>query len=133
MTEGFVTDLAIGSAVDLADRFWQWFLSRSPIYATVLGDERYDDRLPDATDFGRAEERTALRAFLEDAKAVDRDGLSQEDTITVDMLRAVAEISIRQLDHDLPHFEAVDQAGGPGPLPGAVSRFQRVDTTERVD
>ena len=30
--------------LDLADRFWQWYLSRAPIYATVLGDERYDDR-----------------------------------------------------------------------------------------
>src|SRR3954471_1028819 len=133
MTEGFVTDLAIGSAVDLADRFWQWFLSRSPIYATVLGDERYDDRLPDATDFGRAEERTALRAFLEDAKAVDRDGISQEDSITVDMLETVADIWLRQIDHEVHHFDAIDQAAGPQNLPGDLSRFQRVDTPERVD
>ena len=58
-----VTDVAIESVVDLSDRFWQWFLSRSPIYATLLGDERYDDRLPDVTDFGRAEERRALRLW----------------------------------------------------------------------
>jgi uncharacterized protein (DUF885 family) len=128
-----VTDVAIGSAVDLADRFWQWFLSRSPIYATVLGDERYDDRLPDATDFGRAEERSALRAFLEDAKAVDREGLSQEDTITVDMLETVADIWLRQIDHDVHHFDAIDQSAGPQNLPGDLSRFQRVDSVERVD
>ena len=128
-----MTDVAIGSAVDLADRFWQWFLSRSPIYATVLGDERYDDRLPDATDFGRAEERTALRAFLEDAKSVDREGLSQEDTITVDMLETVADIWLRQIDHDVHHFDAIDQSAGPQNLPGDLSRFQRVDSAERVD
>ena len=70
-----MTDVAIESVVDLSDRFWQWFLSRSPIYATILGDERYDDRLPDVTDVGRAEERSALRAFLDDAKDVERGGL----------------------------------------------------------
>ena len=40
-----MTDVAESEPVtDLADRFWQWFLARQPIYATVLGDERYDDR-----------------------------------------------------------------------------------------
>lgn len=128
-----MTDVAIESVVDLADRFWQWFLSRSPIYATVLGDERYDDRLPDATDAGRAEERSALRGFLEDAKQVDRRILDQEDAITLDMLETVARIWLRQLDHDVHHFDAIDQAGGPHNLPGDLARFQRVDTPERVD
>ena len=36
---GFVTDVLTGSqVVDLADRFWQWFLSRQPIFATMLGE-----------------------------------------------------------------------------------------------
>jgi uncharacterized protein (DUF885 family) len=117
----------------LADRFWQWFLSRSPIFATLMGDERYDDRLPDVTDFGRAEERSALHGFLEDAQRVERDGLDQEDTITLDMLETVARIWIRQIDHNVHHFDAIDQAGGPQNLPGDLSRFQRIDTPERVD
>ena len=128
-----MTDVAIESVTDLADRFWQWFLSRSPIYATVLGDERYDDRLPDVTDFARAEERSALRGFLEDAKAVERDGLEQDDVITLDMLETVARIWIRQIDHNVHHFDAIDQAGGPQNLPGDLARFQRVDTPERLD
>src|SRR4051812_23346754 len=49
------------------------------------------------------------------------------------MLETVAEIWLRQLDHDIHHFDAIDQAGGPQNLPGDLSRFQRVDTTERVD
>jgi uncharacterized protein (DUF885 family) len=117
----------------LADRFWQWFLSRSPIFATLMGDERYDDRLPDVTDFGRAEERSALHGFLEDAQRVERDGLDQEDTITLDMLETVARIWIRQIDHNVHHFDAIDQAGGPQNLPGDLSRFHRIDTPERVD
>ena len=128
-----MTDVAMESVADLADRFWQWFLSRSPIYATVLGDERYDDKLPDVTDAGRAEEHSALRGFLKDAKQVDRGILDQEDAITLDMLETVARIWLRQLDHDVHHFDAIDQAGGPHNLPGDLARFQRVDTPERVD
>ena len=128
-----MTDVAMESVADLADRFWQWFLSRQPIYATVLGDERYDDKLPDVTDAGRAEEHSALRGFLKDAKQVDRGILDQEDAITLDMLETVARIWLRQLDHDVHHFDAIDQAGGPHNLPGDLARFQRVDTPERVD
>jgi uncharacterized protein (DUF885 family) len=128
-----VTDVAIESVVDLSDRFWQWFLSRSPIYATVLGDERYDDRLSDVTDAGRAEERAALHGFLQDAQSLDRGGLGQEDAITLDMLETVARIWLRQLEHDLHHFDSIDQSGGPQNLPGDLSRFQRIDTPERVD
>ena len=129
-----MTDLLVRSqAVDLADRFWQWFLARQPIYATVLGDDRYDDRLPDPSAQGRADEVAALKGFLADAREMDRQGLSQEDTITLDMLEVVARIWLRQHAHDVHHFEAMDQLAGPQNLPGDLSRFQRVDTPERID
>ena len=42
------------SAVDqLADGFWERFKALSPISATVNGDTRYDDRLPDPSPAGR--------------------------------------------------------------------------------
>lgn len=129
-----MTDVAVGSPVlELADRFWQWFLSRNPIYATVLGDERYDDRLPDPSAEGRAEEVAGLKGFLADAKRIDRHELDQEDTITLDMLEVVARIWLRQHAHDVHHFEAMDQMGGPQNLPGDLSRFQRLDSPERID
>ncbi|CAN5761688.1 hypothetical protein BH24CHL5_BH24CHL5_04180 [soil metagenome] len=129
-----MTDLAVASPVrDLADRFWQWFLARQPVYATVLGDERYDDRLRDPSAEARAEEVAGLHGFLADAAALDRTELGQEDTITLDMLEVVARIWLRQEEHDVHHFEAMDQMSGPQNLPGDLSRFQRVDTPERLD
>jgi uncharacterized protein (DUF885 family) len=119
--------------VELSDRFWQWFLSRNPIYATVLGDERYDDRLADPSAEGRAEEIAGLKGFQADAAAISRDGLSQEDAITLDMLGVVTHIWLREHAHNVHHFEAVDQMRGPQNLPGDMSRFQRLDTPERVD
>jgi uncharacterized protein (DUF885 family) len=118
---------------ELADRFWQWFLARQPMYATVLGDERYDDRLSDPSAEGRAEEIAGLKGFLEDAQQVSRDQLGQEDAITLDMLEVVARIWLRQHAHDVHHFEAIDQMSGPQNLAGDMSRFQRVDTPERMD
>ncbi len=119
--------------IELADRFWQWFLARQPMYATVLGDERYDDRLSDPSAEGRQEEIAGLKAFLEDAQQISRDLLGQEDTITLDMLEVVARIWLRQHAHDVHHFEAIDQMAGPQNLAGDMSRFQRVDTHERME
>ncbi len=129
-----MTDVAIESpVVELADRFWQWFLARQPMYATVLGDERYANRLSDPSAEGRAEEVAGLKGFLSDARKVGREGLSQEDTITLDMLEVVARIWLRQHEHNLHHFDAVDQMSGPQNVPGDMSRFQRLDTPERLE
>jgi uncharacterized protein (DUF885 family) len=103
------------------------------MYATVLGDERYDDKLSDPSAEGRALEVDGLKGFLEDARQVERSRLGQEDTITLDMLEVVARIWLRQHELNVHHFEAVDQMGGPQNVPGDISRFQRVDTPERLD
>jgi uncharacterized protein (DUF885 family) len=129
-----VTDVAVGSSViDLADRFWQWVLSRQPIYATVLGDERYDDKLSDPSAQGRADEIRALNGFLADVGQIDPSELDQEDAITLDMLEVVARIWLKQHELRLDHFESMDQLAGPQALMGDLARFQRVDTPERVD
>ena len=38
----------------LADRFWEWFLETQPLWATFLGDERWNDRWDDPSPEGRA-------------------------------------------------------------------------------
>jgi uncharacterized protein (DUF885 family) len=129
-----VTDVLAGSqVVDLADRFWQWFLARQPIFATVMGDERYDDQLPDPSARARDEEAEAIRGFMADAREIDRAGLDAEDAITLSMLEVVGRIFLRQHELKLHHFEAVDQLAGPQSMPNDLARFQRVDTQERVD
>src|SRR4026207_2445768 len=40
----------------LGDRDWEGLLERDPLMGTFIGDERYDDRLPDIGAAGRAEE-----------------------------------------------------------------------------
>jgi len=118
---------------DLADRFWDWFLSSQPIYATVLGDERFDDRLDDPSPKGRAAEVAAIQGFMADAVAIDAGSLNTEERITLDMLQVVGRIRLRAHEHRLHHFEAIDQMAGPQSLPGDLSRFQRLDSPERFE
>src|SRR5262249_23062510 len=42
------------SARDLANRFWERILEEEPLIGTSVGDERYDDRLPDPSEEGLA-------------------------------------------------------------------------------
>jgi uncharacterized protein (DUF885 family) len=49
------------------------------------------------------------------------------------MIKVVCRIQLRQYELNVHHFAAMDQLAGPQGLPGDLSRFQRVDTEERVD
>ena len=131
-----MTTTPIHSPVDdpvavLADRFWEWYLERQPLYATVLGDERYDDRLDDPGPQARADEATTLHGILAEAATIPTADLETEERITLDMLQVVARMRLRAHDDRLHHFEAVDQMAGPHNTPGDLARFQRTDTPER--
>jgi uncharacterized protein (DUF885 family) len=129
-----VTETIVRDPVnELADRFWAGFLERQPVYATFLGDERFDDRLDDPGPAGRAAEERAYRDVLESASSIDRAYLDTEDRITLDMLEVIARIGLAQNEQKLYHFGAIDQFDGPQGLPGDLARFQKVDTPERFD
>ena len=59
----------------LADRFWEELLEREPTFATAIGDERYDDRLPDIGESGRALAEQRNRSALEELASIDRSSL----------------------------------------------------------
>ena len=116
---------------DLADRFWEWFLEMQPLWATMLGDDRWDHRWDDPGPAGRDREVAGLKKLLADADAVDGPGLATEDAITLDMLRVVARLRLAYHDARLWQIDAVDQMSGPQSLPGELARFQRIDSPER--
>jgi hypothetical protein len=41
----------------IADRYWEARLEASPLFATFLGDHRYDDRVDDLSEQGEARQR----------------------------------------------------------------------------
>ncbi len=121
------------SAVDaLADRFWEAFLERNPAWATMFGDERYDDRLDDPSPVGRAREIGALDELDRDAAALASLDLPTEDRVTLDILRVISHMRREYHTHRLWQMDGIDQMAGPQTLPTDLARFQRVDTPERL-
>ena len=117
---------------DLADRFWQGLLERDPMWATILGDTRYDDRWPDLGASGRADEEAAYRAALEEARNIPSDGLDPERVITRDLLVLISENHLevlRQKQYQL----AVDHMTGPQVWPAEIAQYQQADTPERLE
>ena len=117
----------------LADAFWERFLEISPISATVQGDTRYDDRLPDPSPAGRARARALAEDMEATATAIPDAGLSVEDRITRDVLGLVARIFLVEDDLRLDTLEVVDQMGGPQTLLPQVTQFQAADSPDGLE
>jgi uncharacterized protein (DUF885 family) len=122
------------STVDhLADGFWERFKQLNPITATINGDTRYDDRLPDPSPAGRAERRRLAEDMRAAAAAISDDGLRVEDRITRDVLRVIGDIVIVQDDQRIDTLQVVDQMSGPQTLLPQLCQFQAADTPERLE
>jgi uncharacterized protein (DUF885 family) len=116
----------------IANGFWERFLEISPISATVNGDPRYDDRLPDPSPEGRARARRYAEDMLAAAAAIPDEGLGVEDRITRDVMRVIAEIQIVEDDQRMDTLRVVDQIGGPQTLLPQLCQLQTADTSERL-
>jgi len=122
------------SAVDqLADRFWERFLELSPISATINGDTRYDDRLPDPSPTGRLAFRKLAEDLVATAASLGGDDLGVEDRITSDVFRIIGELAIEQDDLRLDVLQVVDQMGGQQTLLPQLTQFQGADTPADFD
>ena len=62
-----------------ADRAWDQFLELSPLWATMQGDERWDDRLDDPGPDGRAALLAVTEAWDAEMEGFDGLELSVED------------------------------------------------------
>ncbi len=116
---------------DLADRFWDGVLERDPTWATLLGDERFNDRWPDLGAAGRTKEEAAYTSVLDEANAIGADGLSPEEVITRDLLILVAENHLEALAQKQYQL-AIDHMSGPQIWPAEIAQYQVADTDERL-
>ncbi len=121
------TDLA-----DLAARTWERTLELNPTLATVLGDERFDDRLDDPGPAGRAARRALAEEARAGALAIDAAALDPEERISRDLLLLVADQELLEDDlrDDLIPFWG--QQGHQALLPELV-HLQKADTPERLE
>jgi uncharacterized protein (DUF885 family) len=117
----------------LADRFWEELLEREPVFATAVGDERYDDRLPDVSDAGRALAEMRNRAALEELARIDRSQLDATLRTTLDVLEAIATQVLEAVELRTDRLYMANHFVGPGVLVGDLASVHRTDTPERLE
>ena len=89
MTDEHASASSAASSEDLAavaHDFWEGYLAAHPIWATIIGDRRFDDRVDDDTPQAIASHVAWLETVAARANAVDAHGLSSMEQVTRQML-----------------------------------------------
>ncbi len=120
---------AAESLRQLAHDYWEGVLRRNPTFATFIGDNRFDDRLPDVGPDGRADEAAALQDVLRRLDAIVPSELSTDDVVTWDMLGLSARSGLDAIRLRLDEM-AVDQMDGPQVWLMEMLNWQPTDTPE---
>jgi uncharacterized protein (DUF885 family) len=111
----------------LADRYWQSYLAYEPIYATVVGERQFDDRLDDRSDAAIAARQTTLAALRREVGAVPDVELGIEDRITRSALLAELRQASALLDANLEAW-TLDPLDGPQVVALNLADLQSVST-----
>jgi len=123
-----------GSTAPIAEVFANYYEDRFrlyPIEATLAGDNRYNDSLPNPlTESFRSDAKAFYRKYLAALNRYDRAALSREDQMSYDLLKWECDINLAQLQfptHLLPldqfnsinalHLQFGQWAGGTGAQP----------------
>jgi uncharacterized protein (DUF885 family) len=119
--------------VGIVDAYWERFLAIEPLFATAVGDARFDDVLPDPSEVGRAERQRVHSGLLEAVAGVDASGLDPEERRTLLLAGALARRELGCLAHNLDRLWAVGHMPighrhGPGLLLGVMA-FQQPAAT----
>ncbi len=121
------------AATRLIERYWDGLLESEPLLGTAIGDERYDDRLPDPGPDGRAFRERLHRGALEELGLLEVDALDEDLRISLDILEAIARRDLAALEHRTDRLAAVSHLWGPAGLVGELASLQLADTPERVE
>ncbi len=104
-----------GDATDdfnaLLDEAWEWKLENSPMFASQLGDRRYNDRWQDQS-IGAIETRRAeTREFLKRTYAIDQSALSESDQLNHELFRRSMQSEVDGMAFN-DHLMPFDHQGG---------------------
>jgi len=120
-------------ARELVERYWEDLLELEPLLATEVGDERFDDRLPDPSEEGRARREMVQRGALTAIEGIERSALDEGARTSLDVMEAIARRDLDQLEYRMDRFQAVLHLWGPAGLLAELGSLQRADTPERQE
>lgn len=116
----------------LLDEHWQWRLVSSPVFASALGDRRYNDQWPDMSLAAHERRYADTREFLRRAYAIERSALSDADQLNYELFR-------RQLQEDVDahpfgaHLMPFSHQGGLQNLESTTNRLRLVTVDDYAD
>src|SRR3970040_1951030 len=114
-------DDAVDRGRALVDAYWEGLLENDPLLGTLVGDERFDDRLPDPSEEGRARRETLHRRAPPNLGGIDRSAVRDVGVRTaLDMLEAIAGRDLAEIEHRLDRLQVVSHLWGPGQLLGEL-------------
>jgi uncharacterized protein (DUF885 family) len=121
-------EAALGQRIE---GYWTSFLRHYPLWATAIGDTRFDDRLPDPSDDGVSERESINGGFLNDLLGIDRTELDFETRVTIDLLEALARRELDVIRYRFDRFWAASHLFGSYFL-GPAHLFSQLGSLQRV-
>ena len=110
----------------LAGEAWEVVLAADPLFATSLGDRRFDDRLADNWRAARSAHRSALANLLDRARALPQAGLAGEPAVTRAALVGFLEMELAIATADINRW-TIDPLEGPQVALLNLASYQAVD------
>src|SRR5689334_574956 len=71
----------------LFDREWEWEITQEPLWASYLGDRRFNHLWPDLSSTAIAARQAHRESVLKDLAAIPRERLSSSDRLNYDLFR----------------------------------------------
>jgi uncharacterized protein (DUF885 family) len=96
----------------LAEDYWDTLLEHSPLGATLLGDHRFDELVPDASEEREQELAAALERIGAAADEIDEGRLEPDERLTLAVLRFRLRVDVRAVRDRIAEF-AVSPYWGP--------------------
>jgi uncharacterized protein (DUF885 family) len=77
------------------EEYWEFFLEQNPLFATYIGDHRYNDRLEDRSEESFTSQAAFYGKLLDRLKAIDGPQLSEENILNHGLLKEQIENHLR--------------------------------------
>jgi prolyl oligopeptidase len=95
----------------LLDEHWEWQLSENPVWASRLGDRRWNDRWPELDPEAVERRQETERDFLRRLRLINSSALSETDRLNHDLFRRELESSVDGQQFN-SHLMPISQRGG---------------------
>jgi len=96
---------------EFLDKNWQDSLEKSPLFASLLGDKRYDDKVSSNSTEDFFSEKEYESYVLDVLSQIDPDNLSEEDQLNYRLLKSDYEISLEGREYP-GYYMRLNQRGG---------------------